>query len=333
MLLQIEGSSAASSLVDSMYGLTLDPAGLEAAERTARILVDTLSSYGAYIVSVVLAIEVAKASFTGERVDLFKIGKTILLLFVLLNYNEIVGQLNSLFDGMMADLPQKSLDGVMEQANDADFSPLNLLSLSFSSAGASSVIAMLAHFVIIFIRKITLLFLYASGPVAFCVAMIPGFGEGVLKGWFRNYVAVQCWALTLLILDTLFVMYMTATSNSPLDAAGSTLSYIAFSLLYFMVPTLTNKVIGAAQSNSLMGKMTGVTTAAVMMGVKAVSGVATGGASIGAGAAMGAAKQMGGSAAGAMGSTGKTEGGAPTYETSGRTGSKSSMPQRRTSEN
>ena len=330
LLQQIASNSAATSTVDFLYGITMDPAGLQAAQDTANVLVGELASYGAYIVSVIFSIEIARASFLGERIDGMKILKAFLLLIVLINYNEVVGQVNNLFNGIMSELPQRSLDGIMASAKKNDWTVWSMLSFSFSSAGSATTIALLAHFFIVFIRKITLLFLYASGPVAFCFGMIPGFGEGMLKGWFRNYVAVQCWALTLIILDTLFVLYLTNTSGSVLDASCASISYLGFALMYFMVPTLTNKVIGSTPANSLMSKMIGVATGVAVMATRVVSGGTT--------AAMSAvsktASSGGSGLSDTMKNTGASESGAPTYEVNrGKTGFKSSQPLPRKAEN
>lgn len=334
LLQQIANSSAATSAVDYLYGITMDPAGLQAAEDTANILVGELSSYAAYIVSVIFSIEIARSSFLGERIDGMKIGKAFLLLIVLINYNEVVGQVNNLFNGIMSELPQKSLNGVMASAERNDWTAWSMFNFSFSSAGSATTIALLAHFFIVFIRKITLLFLYASGPVAFCFGMIPGFGEGMLKGWFRNYVAVQCWALTLIILDTLFVLYLTNTSGSVLDASGATLSYLAFALMYFIVPTLTNKVIGSAPANNLMSKMVGVATGAAIMATRVISGGTTALASKATKTAASAAGSGGSGLSDTMKNTGTAEGGSPTYEVNrNKTGFRSPQPQPRKAEN
>lgn len=143
------------------------------------------------------------------------------------------------------------VDGVVEF-----FNSFNLLSLlqSFALGG----IAPLARKLMEMLRQTLLGLLYVTGPIAICLSVLPSFGQLVQK-WFQNYLVVQCWSITLIILDNIVVLYRNLSQHhlglmrglSVSEAAEKLdmiLITLVIALLYFLVPYLTSLFVGQAQS-------------------------------------------------------------------------------------
>ncbi len=266
-------SANAQVLADKLYGASIEPAGLQAAAETADMLVKALTTYGAFAVFVVFALEIIRSSIQSDRIDILKIGKAVMLLILLTNYTEVIGVINQTFIDIMADLPKQYLKADMLQQANGNADQANSLSILHFTAmnlvttlGTGGFVAVI-HMTMMLFRKIMLLFLFASGPVAFFLSIIPGFGEGMLKSWFKNYISVQFWAVTILVLDSLFGLYMQAAGKTVSDSLAFAPAYIVFILLYLMVPWLTNKVVGHTAISGFVSKTVGLATSAAMMGV------------------------------------------------------------------
>ena len=98
------------------------------------------------------------------------------------------------------------------------------------------------------IRLVLLAFLYIVGPLAIGISVIPGF-NGIAMKWLLSYLTVQCWSMTLIILDTLVTEFNSLYLNGLLFSTD--LGHVNFLLiglviviLYFLVPHLTSYYLG-----------------------------------------------------------------------------------------
>lgn len=141
-----------------------------------------------------------------------------------------------------------------------------------------------------FFQQFILGFLYICGPIALSLSVIPAFGQLAMK-WFHNFLAVQFWGLSFVLLDTLYYYFArTQTSEygilgglvpgsqqSAADAKFMIMS-VCFVLLYIMVPKLTSFIIGASGAQGFVGQMAGMIAAgAASAATVAAPGVAGGG--------------------------------------------------------
>ncbi|RSK38939.1 hypothetical protein EI293_20680 [Hymenobacter perfusus] len=125
-----------------------------------------------------------------------------------------------------------------------------------------------------FIQQFILGFLYVCGPIAMTLSVVPSFGQLAMK-WLQNFLAVQMWGLTFVLLDTLYKFYAESARapgglfgnivNGPqqsVDDQMFMLTSVAFVLLYVMVPYLTSMFIGSSAAQGFIGSMTGMAVGA-----------------------------------------------------------------------
>ncbi len=113
--------------------------------------------------------------------------------------------------------------------------------------------------IILMLRTIILGFLFLAGPIALAFSLIPKF-EGLAIRWFQGWLAVQCWAITLTILDNLVDTYQFGTDDSTLRFIANNLVVI---IMYILVPYLTTYFIGGTAAGSFISKVIG--TAAIFL--------------------------------------------------------------------
>jgi hypothetical protein len=154
-----------------------------------------------------------------------------------------------------------------------------------------------------FIQQFILGFLYVSGPIAMTLSVIPAFGQLAMK-WFQNFIAVQMWGLTFVLLDTMYGFFADSqkvaggifASGGPVQSVNDSkfmLMSVAFVLLYVMVPYLTSLFIGSSAAQGFAGQMAGMAMGAATFaaGVAAPGG---GGLASSIGRAMGSSGGGGG---------------------------------------
>ncbi|MGI4734270.1 MAG: hypothetical protein ACRYG7_03735 [Janthinobacterium lividum] len=174
-----------------------------------------------------------------------------------------------------------------------------------------------------FIQQFILGFLYVSGPIAMTLSVIPAFGQLAMK-WFQNFIAVQMWGLTFVLLDTMYGFFADTqqvaggifASGGPGQSVNDSkfmLMSVAFVLLYVMVPYLTSLFIGSSAAQGFAGQMAGMAMGAATFAA-GVAAPGSGGLSSAVGRAMG----NGGGGHGGGGSGG---GGIPTPPAGGSGGS------------
>ena len=102
------------------------------------------------------------------------------------------------------------------------------------------------------IRLVLLAFLYVVGPLAIGISVIPGFNSVAMK-WLQSYLTVQCWSVTLIILDTLVTEFNSLYLNgllfsTDLGPANFVVISLVIVILYFLVPHLTSYYLGHAHA-------------------------------------------------------------------------------------
>ncbi|TGD76986.1 hypothetical protein [Hymenobacter wooponensis] len=169
-----------------------------------------------------------------------------------------------------------------------------------------------------FLQQFILGFLYVSGPIAMTLSVIPAFGQLAMK-WLQNFIAVQMWGLTFVLLDTMYGFFADTqrvaggilASGGPAQSVDDTkfmLMSVAFVMLYIIVPYLTSMFIGSSAVQGFAGQMAGMAmgAATTVAGVAAPGG---GGLASAVGRAMGNAGGGGSSGSGSAGSSGGSSGG------------------------
>ena len=157
-----------------------------------------------------------------------------------------------------------------------------------------------------FLQQFILGFLYICGPISLTLSVVPAFGQLGLK-WLQNFLAVQLWSLTFVLLDTLYSFYASSMSGAATGgAAGNadlfTITSAAFILMYVMVPYLTSLFIGSSAAQGFAGSMVGMVTGAASAAAGVQAGMA--GRGHGVSGAIGRAMGGGGSGGGGGGSGG-----------------------------
>ncbi len=148
------------------------------------------------------------------------------------------------------------------------------------------------------IRLVLLGFLYVVGPLALGFSVIPGFNSLAMK-WLMSYLTVQCWSITLIILDTLVTEFNSLYLNgllfsNELGASNFVLVSLIIVILYFMVPHLTAYYLG--HSHALIFQSRVFSTAMLGAGLAYQGGraaVTAGRAAMGSGGAAGSGSSRG----------------------------------------
>jgi hypothetical protein len=260
-----------------MNNISINPSFLAIIEQMAGVVRSPCILLIHTLMAVTLIITLARG-FTargGVSVDYGIVVRSFILLGVLYFYQELMGLISgsigafagylnqptniyaSLEDlpGGEGVVPDQSLADYVEEAVDY-INSFNLLSLLQSVALGG--IASIARKLMELLRQTLLGLLYVTGPIAISLSVLPIFGQLVQK-WFQNYLAVQCWSITLIILDNIVVLYRHLSQHRlglmhglSVSEAAEKLDMILITLviamLYFMVPYLTSLFIGQAQS-------------------------------------------------------------------------------------
>jgi len=249
------------------FGITNIPGLYQAGVNVAQQLV----SICAPVVGIALLIKMLTMItkiFNESQVDFFDLGKTFLLILFLFQYTEVMTQMNNLLS-YFTDSVQFMFDSygsghtVVDKINDVydkykethpDPGIMGALSNigDWIIANCTHMIIVVTRAVIYIIRSLILVFLFAVGPLAILVSMFPGF-EDNLKHWFKYYVMVVFWTVTLAVLDLILYQYLDyCEKNSVID--GITTVNIGIALMYLIAPYLTNRYIGG-QGSQFMGRM------------------------------------------------------------------------------
>lgn len=149
--------------------------------------------------------------------------------------------------------------GLMEKFIGFEFThPLNWL-----MAALSNETIVIARSVTYCIREVSLMFLMAVGPLAIVISLFPAF-EGGLSHWFKHFISVSFWGVSLGVIDRLFCSYLDSMilNNSTEGFLPMTLG---LTLMYCMAPLLTSKFINQGAS-AVMSRVVGYASRTVKSG-------------------------------------------------------------------
>ncbi|EMR00707.1 hypothetical protein ADICEAN_04166 [Cesiribacter andamanensis AMV16] len=110
-----------------------------------------------------------------------------------------------------------------------------------------------------------------------------------MQKWFQNYLAVQCWSITLIILDNIVVLYRNLSQHQlglmhglsvseAVEKLDMLLITLLIALLYFMVPYLTSLFVGQTHSAVYPARVLATSAGAAILaarGAAAFSGAGT----------------------------------------------------------
>lgn len=321
----VSGNPSFLAIIEEMAGVVLFP---------CMLIVPTL-----VLITLMVSLARGFTSREGVSVDYGPVVRGFILLGLLYFYQELlalVGGTVGAFAGFLnqptniyeqldalagggKETTDQGLMGYVEEAVQF-FNSFNLLSMlqSFALGGIASIARKLMEL----FRQTLLGLLYVTGPIAISLSVLPAFGQLVQK-WFQNYLAVQCWSITLIILDNIVVLYRNLTQHRLGLMHGLSISEaaekmdmimitIVIALLYFMVPYLTSLFVGQTQSAVYQSRV--MATGAGLSILAARSAAAFSGAG-GMAAGAGTAGSVAGYAKGALedGKTGGSSAGQADY--------------------
>ena len=207
-------------------------------------------------------IQMTKWASGEHTIDWTGFGRFILLSLLLVNYEEVLTQINSLiayFSNSIGpglgnyssglSLTEKVNQLLERTRSKPDYSlwtdGLNNI-FDWIVSNATHMIIILSRAVIYCIREIYMMFLMAVGPIALLLSLFPFF-ENTAVHWLRTYLTAGMWAFSMGILDLLLNSYldrMLATNNDN----GLVIMNIGIMLMYLSVPYITSKYMGGLQS-------------------------------------------------------------------------------------
>lgn len=278
-----------------MHNVSDDSAYINTMLQLAEMIVARCYWLVPLLITAVLIYSISQGLLYGQgvKVDYSPVVRGFVLLIIIFFYGEWMDMISGAIGGFVNFLPQtgnihESLNEMINHRTGEDLSgdtiqdyiktiagifQLDFYQLvgNFLSSGVVSIIRRLLEL----IRQSLLGFLYVCGPIALAFSVIPAFGGLAIK-WLQNYLSVQFWSITLVILDNivaLYAIYFTESHNSSvfLGSEFSEINFIVVSIattiLYLMVPYLTSFFIGISHSSSFQSKVMGfgLATSAIML--------------------------------------------------------------------
>ena len=230
----------------------------------------------------------------GERtIDYIAFFRFFLLALLLANYEEVLTQVNTLIayfcnaigpgignysSGLS--IPDKVNTLLERTRNKEDYSlwtdGLNNI-MDWIVSNATQLIIVVARAIVYAIREIYMMFLMAVGPIALLLSMFPIL-QGSAVHWFKSYISVGLWALTMSVLDLLLNTYLDRMLSTNNDS-GLVIMNIGIMLMYLSVPYITSKFIGGLQSR-MMQRFSGLGVTVGRSAGNTIMAAGTGGASL-----------------------------------------------------
>jgi len=259
-----------------------------------------------YIVPIATVIALCSTLFHGLfspqdiRFDFTPLFRAVLLMTLIVGYSELAPLLHGALDGLSHSVDSSTaVDDLMLKMQQAgsqnksfwdQFSITKYIVDGIVEIGMSGV-----RYIIMALRDVMVSFLYAVGPLALALSIIPMFRTLASK-WLQSFIYVHFWYLTLAILDLLFKVYLQSYGSITIPNAGNSeiisntfsgndnmtnylFTNVVVMLCYILVPYLTSLYAGQSHAGAFMSKMVGVATAAAGMGAKELSAGAKGAAS------------------------------------------------------
>lgn len=246
-------------------------------------LVNTLSKtldvgYTLTFIGLVLTVgaQIAEAMVLNDRlkINFFPIIRAFVMLIIILEYQWTLDLISSGLEALYKHIRPDEVKGVLAyfqklvtdtQPNTADsnmYNPLN--ALNWVSSWGMNMMTIFSESIIIFVvrvaveklRLVLLVFLVVTGPIAYGMSTIPGF-QGLAAKWFAGYLHVQCWNITLAVLDMIFMNFDWAIFGIGvgLESASNMTINLIIVLCYFIVPYLTTLYLGRAAASAFSGKI------------------------------------------------------------------------------
>ncbi len=254
--------------MNELHHITSSEGLMKSAEWIAGMVGSMSLKVGGILIFLVLLLEIGRGVLFEEgRIEYKKVIRGVILLFLIGHYQEIINHISDLLGYIINFMPNYYNSLTEEQRLEA-FPPGNE-SLSLFGVTFTEVVGALFQWTFIFLIKgcvdvfqdLLLVFLYAVGPLSLCISLIPGL-ERTALGWFKIYISVHLWSLSILILDYLLYFYATNGYISTTDYAG-VVYIIVLSIMYCLLPFLTTLFVGSSQAGAFMSKIIGLAAMAV----------------------------------------------------------------------
>jgi len=286
MLLNIllQASNFGITEIDALY-----QAGIKAAEALQKVAIPVVG-----IALLLRFFTFLTKIFTEQEVNFVGLGKSFLLILFLFNYGEVMGQVNNLISyftdstqslfgiygsgNTLVDKMNKVYEAYEKNHPVGMFDFANTPFIDWLLANLSHMIILIAKSITEIVRSLIMLFLYATGPIAILISLFPSY-EDNLKTFFKYYISIGFWAVTLGVLDLLLFHYLDwCEKTGSID--GITTINVGMTIMYLMAPYLTSRYIGG-QGSQFMSRMIQNATTAVTMGKMAMVSKVIGGGGAG----------------------------------------------------
>jgi hypothetical protein len=251
-----------------------------------------------YIVPIATIVALCTTIFQGLfsggdiRYDFTPLFKAFLLIAIILGYSELAPLLHNGLDGFSHAVDNSTaVDDIMVKMQQAgsqnksfwdNFSITKYLVNAIVEIGMSGI-----RYIMLALRDVMVSFLYAVGPLALALSIIPMFKQLATK-WLQSFIYVHFWYLTMAVLDLLFKVYLQSYNSPNLTAGGATTSEIVMTtqngglltylltncvviISYLLTPYLTSLYVGQSGAGAFMSKVAGAAMAAGGIGMKVIS--------------------------------------------------------------
>lgn len=260
---------------------------------------------------------VAKAMFSGQPQDFVSIAGYLLTAVAIGFYKELMQVFSLAVEGIAESIPKAgditvTLDKLADRNANQDKVMFDMMTHQTGFSGGiikwliSSLmdgLTLVIRTVLEYLRAILLSFVYVTGPFAIVFSLIPGF-SGVLQKWFSTWLNIQCWAITLNMLDAIVEAYGNYGTQSYETSSDLFLvTNLAIIVIYLMVPWLTSLYTGASGAGRFLSQAVLYTTAATKLFASGGTSAAASGVSAGGGASSAAASALSGGTGGSNGSS------------------------------
>jgi hypothetical protein len=233
----------------------------------------TCLSLAFIMLAVHLIIAIWNTVVMGFQFQTSSLIRVVLLILFIAFYNELMGVVMDTVNAFTSIYPEKNdILQALKQGSEAGNSHTSTffgLDLPFDDIGSfftwliyciQSGASMMVRIFIERIRILLSAFLYIAGIYAVALSTIPTFSN-LVSHWFKSFLSVLFWSLTLGILDNFIVqfyqVYNNSTSSSP---ASDSLDWIIFNLaiivMYLSTPALTTAYLSYSAANQVLHKLT-----------------------------------------------------------------------------
>ena len=253
---------------------------------------------------------VAKAMFSGQPQDFVSIAGYLLTAMAIGFYKELMDVFSLAVEAIADGIPKGGdITVTLDKLADRNGDKVMLEMMTHGGMMKSIIstlmdgLTLVIRTILEYLRAILLSFIYVTGPFAIVFSLIPGF-QGVLQKWFSTWLNVQCWVITLNMLDAIIQAYSAAGMQSyETQSDLFIVTNLVIIIIYLMVPWLTSLYTGASGAGRFLSQAVVYTTAATKLFASGGAPAAASGASSGGGASSAAVSALSGGAGGSNGSS------------------------------